>query len=134
MKLEEKILGVMGGVHVGAVATIWDGRPAVRFMALTGNEDLSLVGGTMKDSRKVEQIKKNPHAAISIWSCREFTDPYVVVEAEAHVHEDIPTKKRYWDPVWKDFFKSPENPEWVVLRFVPVSIEYYDREGMEVWK
>ena len=134
MKLEEKILGVMGGVHVGAVATIWDGRPAVRFMALTGNEDLSLVGGTMKDSRKVEQIKKNPHAAISIWSCREFSDPYVVIEAETHVHEDIATKKRYWDPVWKDFFKSPENPEWVVLRFVPVSIEYYDREGMEVWK
>ena len=49
MKLEEKILDVMGGVHVGAVATIWDGRPAVRFMALTGNEDLSLVGGTLKD-------------------------------------------------------------------------------------
>lgn len=134
MQLREKILGVMGGMHVGAVATVREGRPAVRYLALYGQEDLSLVGGTLKSSRKVAEIREDPHAAISIWSCREFTDPYVVVKAEARIHEDIATKKRHWDPAWGPFFKSPENPEWVILRFVPVTIEYYDMEGMEVWK
>ena len=54
------------GLHHSAVATITEGKPAVRFMALIGYDDLTLIGVTMRDSRKIGQIKKNPDVALSI--------------------------------------------------------------------
>lgn len=134
MALKEKILSVMGGMHVAAVATIAEGKPAVRFLALTGFDDMTLIGSTMKASRKVAQIRKNPEVALSIWSCKEFSDPYVVIQAKASVHEDTATKKKYWDPMFEPFFKSPENPDYVILKFTPYRVEYYVPEGMEVWE
>jgi general stress protein 26 len=53
MALQDKILQVITGEHVAAIATIADGHPAVRFMALMGFNYPSLIGATMKNSRKV---------------------------------------------------------------------------------
>jgi len=93
MSLKEDILKVMGGEHVAAFATVQEGNPAVRFMALVGLGDLSLVGATMKGTRKVEQIKKNPEVALSIWSAKNYADPYVTILGKARVHDDLETKK-----------------------------------------
>jgi general stress protein 26 len=54
MALKDDILKVMEGEHVAAVATVSEVHPAVRFMALAGLDDLSLIGATAKSSRKVE--------------------------------------------------------------------------------
>jgi general stress protein 26 len=136
MALKEKILEVMGGVHVGAVATVDAGKPAVRFMALRGQDDLTIVGATTKGSRKVQQIKSSPDVAISIWSCGEYSDPYVVIRAKGEVHEDRATKQQYWNEQWAAYFQSVDNPEFVVLTFVPQTIEYNDPSAvsMEVWE
>jgi general stress protein 26 len=134
MALKENILAVMGGMHVGAIATVTEGKPVVRFMALTGFDDLTLVGATMKDSRKVGQIKKNPDVALSLWSCKEFSDPFVVIQAKGTVHEDVATKKKYWNPMFEPYFQNPENPVFVVLKFVPQKIEYYHDNTMEIWE
>jgi general stress protein 26 len=133
MALKDEIFKVMGGEHVAAVATVGDGRPAVRFMLLSGMDDLTLIGATMKSFRKVTQLKKNPAAAISIWSGREFTDPYVVIESQAEVHEDPETKKKYWRPELEQYFQKPENPDYVVLKFLPQKIELYHDMTMDVW-
>lgn len=134
MALRDDILKVVGGMHVAAVATVAEGKPAVRFMALTGSDDLTLVGGTMKNTRKVGEIRKNPDVALSLWSCRDFSDPYVVIQAKGSVHEDLATKKKYWDPMKATYFQTPENPEWVILKFVPRRIEYYAGMAMQVWE
>jgi general stress protein 26 len=136
MTLEEKILQVIGGMHPAAIATIDRGMPAVRFMVLTGFPDLTLVGATMKTSRKVEQLRKNPAASIAIWSGREFTDPYVVIRAKGEVHEELAMKKKYWTPMMEEYFKAVENPEFVVLVFTAGEIEYTDpvRRAVETWK
>jgi general stress protein 26 len=134
MALKDKILKVMGGEHVGAVATINGDMPAVRFMSLEGYEDLMLVGATMKSSRKVEQIRSNPNVAISIWSCREYTDPYVVIRATATVHDDMETKQKYWNDMRAKYFERVDNPEYVVVTFTPLTIEYADMSGMEIWE
>jgi general stress protein 26 len=136
MALAEKILEVVGGPHVAAVATVAGGLPAVRFMVLSGFEDMTLVGGTMKATRKVEQLRKNPHAAISIWSGKEFTDPYVVIQARGEVHDDVKTKKKYWNPMYEQYFKKVDNPDYVVLVFTAEEIEYTDPPSMsmETWK
>ena len=134
MSLKEDILKVMGGEHVAAIATVQEGKPAVRFMALVGLGDLSLVGATMKDTRKVEQIKKNPEVALSIWSGKNYADPYVTILGKALVHDDLETKKKFWDPKLEQYFKTPENPDYVVITFAPQRIEYYHGMTMDVWQ
>jgi len=136
MALKEKIFEVMEGPHAAAVATIDRGMPAVRFMVLNGFWDMTLVGGTMKMSRKVEQLRKNPNAAIAIWSGKQYTDPYVVIQANGEVHEDVQTKKKYWNPMFEQYFKSVDNPDFVVLVFTAKEIEYHGPNMMEpeTWK
>jgi general stress protein 26 len=136
MALKEKILAVTGGPHVAAVATVDNGKPAVRFMVLNGFDDMTFVGGTMKTTRKVVQLKKNPEASVSIWSGKEFSDPYVVMKGKGEVHEDLVTKKKYWNPMFEKYFKTVDNPDFVVLKFVASEIEYVAEgmTGMEVWK
>jgi general stress protein 26 len=134
MTLKESIFEVMGGQHVAALATVQGDQPAVRFMALVGMDDLTLVGATMKGSRKVEQIMKNPAAALTIWPGKNFGDPYVMIWARGKVHEDLDTKKKFWDPMLEPYFQTPENPNYVVLMFTPQKIEYYHEMTVEVWE
>jgi general stress protein 26 len=136
MALKEKILDVIRGPHPAAVATLDGKQPAVRFMVLTGFPDMTLVGGTMKSSTKVTQLKKDPDAAIAIWSGKEFSDPYVELRAKAEIHEDLPTKKKYWNPMFAQYFKSVDNPEFVVLVFTAAEVTYHgpSMSSMEVWK
>ena len=55
MELKEKILDVVRGPHVAAVATDADGGPAVRNMVLAGMDDMTFIGATGKASDKVGQ-------------------------------------------------------------------------------
>jgi general stress protein 26 len=136
MSLAEKILKVIGGPHPAAIATIDEGKPAIRFMVLTGFDDMTLVGATGRPTRKVTQLRENPNAAVAIWSGREFTDPYVVVRAKGKVHEDLATKKKYWSPMYEQYFQKVDNPNYVVIVFTAEEIEYTDPKtmGMETWK
>ena len=136
MALKEKILEVIGGMHPAAIATLDQGKPSVRFMVLTGFPDMTLVGATMRTSRKVEQLKKNPDASIAIWSGKEFTDPYVTIKGRGKVHEDLSTKKKYWNPMMEQYFQKPDNPDFVILIFTAEEIEYIDpaTRAMETWK
>ena len=131
MTLNDKIMEVIGGMHVGAVATIAGDKPAVRFMALRGSPDMVLVAGTMKSTRKVGELRAHPEAAISIWSGVDFSDPYVCISATAEVHEDTETKERYWNPMFEEYFGSIDNPDFVLLLFRAETIEYYTPPVME---
>ena len=134
MSLKENIFKVIGGEVVAAVATIREGKPSVRYMALMGMEDLTLIGATTKASRKVEQIRNNPDIALAIWSGKNFSDPYVMIQGKAEIHEDLETKKKYWSPVMEPFFQNPENPDYVVVKFKPNNIEYYHEMTMDIWE
>ncbi|HMK16502.1 MAG TPA: pyridoxamine 5'-phosphate oxidase family protein [Methanomicrobiales archaeon] len=136
MALKENILKVIGGMHPAAIATIDQGKPAVRFMVLWGLDDMTLFGATMKTSRKVAQLRKNPVVSIAIWSGKEYTDPYVTIQAKGEVREDLPTKKQYWTPMMEQYFQKVDNPDFVVLVFTASEIEYIQpgMTGMETWK
>jgi len=136
MALKDSILEVVAGPHVTAVATLDGKKPAVRFMVLAGFPDMTFVGATMKASKKVEQLRKNSDAALSVWSGKEFSDPYVEIKAKGKIHDDVATKKKYWNPMFEQYFKTPENPDFVVLVFTASEITYHGRNmsSMEVWK
>jgi general stress protein 26 len=105
-------------------------------MVLNGFEDMTLVGGTLKVSNKVSQIRKNPDAAIAIWSGKEFSDPYVGIKAKGEIHEDLATKKKYWNPMFQQYFKSVDNPDYVILKFTAEEIVYHgpNMAMPEIWK
>jgi general stress protein 26 len=136
MELREKILEVIGGPHTAAVATLDGKQPAVRFMLLLGFPDMMLVGMTKKSSRKAAQLKKNADVAIAMWSGKEFTDPYVEIRATVTIHEDNGTKKKYWNPMFIPYFKSVDNPDFIVLKFTAEEITYYvpSMGARQVWK
>ena len=136
MELREKILEVIGGLHPAAVATLDGNLPAVRFMLLMGFPDMTLVGGTMRSSRKVVQLEKNADVDIAVWSGKNITDPYVEIRAQVKIHEDIATKKKYWNPMFVPYFRSVDNPDFVVLHFTASEITYYvpSMRSREVWK
>lgn len=136
MELREKILEVTGGPHTAAVATLDGDLPAVRFMLLIGFPDMTLVGGTGRNSRKVTQLEKNPDVAIAIWSGKKITDPYVEIRARVKVLDDAATRKKYWNPAFVPYFRSVENPDLVILHFTASEITYYvpSVSGREVWK
>jgi hypothetical protein len=58
MAPKEQILDMIGGPHVAAIAKVDGKMPTVRFMVLAGFPDMTLVGGIMKATKKVEQLKK----------------------------------------------------------------------------
>jgi len=136
MELREKILEVIGGPHAAAVATLDGPLPAVRFMLLYGYPDLTLIGGTMKSSRKVVQLSANPEVSIAVWSGKEITDPYVEIRARGTIHEDAETKKKYWNPMFVRYFRSVDNPDFVIVKFVAGEIAYYvpSVRAKEIWK
>lgn len=136
MELREKILEVISGPHAAAVATLDGKLPAVRFMLLMGFPDMTLVGGTKKSSRKVAQLEKNADVSIAIWSGKEITNPYVEIQAHGRIHQDIATKKKYWNPMFVPYFRSVDNPDFIVLVFTASEITYYipSMGSREVWK
>ncbi|MCX6692210.1 MAG: pyridoxamine 5'-phosphate oxidase family protein [Methanoregula sp.] len=136
MALKDQILEVIGGPHPAAIATLDGKLPAVRFMVLAGFPDMTLVGATMKATNKVGQLRKNAATAISVWSGKEFSDPYVEIKAKGKVHEDVATKKKYWNPMFTQYFKTPENPDFVVLVFTATEITYHAKNmaSVDVWK
>jgi general stress protein 26 len=136
MALKDQILEVIGGSHVTAVATLDGKMPAVRFMVLAGFPDMTLVSATLKTSHKVGEMQKTSDVALSTWSGKEFSDPYVEMKAKVTIHEDVATKKKYWNPMWEQFFKTPENKDFVVLVFMAGEITYHGKNmtSTEVWK
>jgi len=137
--LKDKILGVISGPKIAAVATAVE-KPRVRYMVTVGFEDLSLKAATRRSSTKISRISKNPEVALTIWSGEGMKDvgegkPYVIIDAFASMVDDAEEKKEFWNPTLEKHFKGPEDPEYVLLNFKPRRIEYYDpaKGEMDVW-
>jgi general stress protein 26 len=138
MTLDEEILEVIKGPRLAAVATVTgeSGQvlPVVRYMVTTGWDDLSLTAFTGERSGKIHQIEKNPNVALTIRKEGDYANPYVIIRARAEIHRDVETKRRFWGPHLEKNVKNPDDPRFVVLKFVPSLIEHYGEGQIKVWK
>ena len=124
-ELKNKILKVLNEYPIGAVATMKDGKPWVRYMVMKPGDDLALFSTSFASARKVGQIKKNSTINVAFGADRKnWMIPYINVDGTAEVLTDIETKKKCWDDHLKQFFKGPEDPNYVVIKVIPESIEY----------
>lgn len=124
-ELKNNILEVLKNYPVGSVATIRDGKPWVRYMAMQSEKDLTLYSTSFASSRKIDQLGKdnNVHVAFGA-DPKNWMLPFVNIEGTAEILTDIETKKKCWSKMLEQFFKGPEDPEYVVIKILPKTIEY----------
>lgn len=109
------------------MATICENKPWVRYVMTTNEGDsLNLYCSTSLNSRKVKQIKENPYVHITLgWEDPANPSPYVQIAAKAKIKTDQETKEKHWVPMYEQYFKTPDNPDYCVLEFVPEYIEVW---------
>lgn len=126
--LKSRIISVIeSGAAYAAVATVGSGKkPFVRIMSLK-NKGLELASATYTKSKKVSQIKSNNSVSISILKdhSKKMAD-YITIEATASICLDAKTKKEFWSEGLAHYFKGPDDPNYCVLKFKPLSIEFND--------
>ena len=127
--LKKKILKVIKGSKLASLATVANGKPWVRY-AVSRSEGLTLYICTFKDSRKVEQIKKNPNVHITIGGSMENMEaPYVQIAAYAKVRSDAGIRKKLWVPFMKKYYTGVDDPQYVVIEVKPEFVEYMGTES-----
>ncbi len=124
-EMSKKIIEVVRKYPVGALATIKDGKPWVRFVVFVAADDLTLYSTTFAQSRKIEQLRKNHHVHIALgMDPGNWTVPYINVEGTAEVLTDSKTKSKFWKEEFKQYYQGPDDPNYVIIKITPVTIEY----------
>lgn len=136
--LKEKILGKMREPTLSGLATITaDGKPWVRYIMAMADENLNIWFCTNLNSRKVEQIRRNPEVHLHTGvSSLETAESYLQVEGRAEILTDKQAKEAMWSDMLKPYFSGPDDPSFCVGRIKPSRIEFWAMEPggkPEVW-
>ena len=104
-----------------------EGKPAMRWMgALAMDENEPHVGYLVcgRNSRKMRQITANP-ATQMLFSSEDFTC-IATISGVCEIVDSQERKQWAWDriPGAEQYYNSPENPEFGVIRFAATRVEY----------
>lgn len=125
-ELKKKITEAIKQYPVASVATIRDGKPWARYMAMQSEEDLSLYSTSFALSRKICQIRKDDNVHVIFGADpKNFMLPYINVIGKAEILTDLEIKKKCWCEMLAQFFKGPEDPNYVVVKIAPTKVEYW---------
>ncbi|QFT87867.1 General stress protein 26 [Bacillus sp. THAF10] len=134
--LKSKITAMFSDHHIGTLATIRRDRPYSRFM-LFFHEELTLFCATNEHTHKIEDIKTNPHVHILLgMEGGSWSSPYVEIEAEASFENNNDYKQKFWNEKLSEWIKSPDDPNYLLLKLTPTTIRYFEKAGAaaEVWE
>jgi general stress protein 26 len=112
-------------VKVAMFSTVDGDRPCTRPMGAFQISDNEIWMATFNESRKVRQVKANPNVELC------FMDSnlnHVRLAGKARVVEDADAKTRLWEtvPEMGDYFKSAEDPAYVIIQTTVHTIEYLE--------
>lgn len=129
--LRSKIIDVLKRSSLAAVATVRDGNPWVRYMMIMRGQGLSLWTTTFAQSRKVQDIKNNKNVSLTVGGDeKDFTAPYISIQASAEVFTEMETKKAYWNDMLKAWYSGPEDANLAIIIISPRIIEYMSGDSM----
>jgi general stress protein 26 len=132
-KLKKKILKVIKDYPVASVATVDGDKPHVRYMVVQADDDLVVWTATFANSRKIDQIKNNANIHLAIGAdSKDWFKSFVNYAGTAEIHEDAETKKKFWHDSLSKFFKDSEDPNYIVLKIMPETIELMDHDSMRL--
>lgn len=129
-QLKQRIIDVIVKNPLASVATVEGDQPWVRYMAVEHDQNLICYTTTFVGSRKITQIKKNNNVHIIMGGDpQDWEKPYINMQATAYILADLETKQKFWKDVLQQFFSGPDDPNYVVIKFVPSVIEYQGPES-----
>ena len=130
-ELKNKILEVIKGHKLAALATIANGKPWVRLL-MCRSDGLNLYICTYKDSRKVAQIKKNHNVHLVISKdLNKLEAPFVQIAGKARIRSDAKIRYKFWRDFMKKYYSGPDDPNYVVIEVKPQLIEYRREETFQ---
>jgi general stress protein 26 len=96
-------------------------NPQARILATFPTEgDWKMWFGTSTNSRKAEQIKKNPNTMVFYFEPQG--NSYVSFAGKARLVNDAELKNKYWKESWKVYYPNPEK-DYILIEFKPDRME-----------
>ena len=86
--------------------------------------------GTLANSRKIAEIKRNPNVTLALGN--DSAGANLIIHGKASLHTDLQLKQRYWKPEWRLFFpEGPQDADYIVVKIEPQHLELMDlRHGI----
>ena len=136
--LKTRIMEVVKPLQLSCLATVTeDGKPWVRYVMTSADDELTIRCATFATARKVKQIESNPEVHVTCG----VTDPtnmkpYLQIQAKARSTTDEAERHAFWNPSLEGIFEGPDDPRYAVLVMTPYRIEYSSIDSFEpeVWE
>ncbi|MFK5856995.1 MAG: pyridoxamine 5'-phosphate oxidase family protein, partial [Bacteroidota bacterium] len=98
-----------------------EGKPRARTMdPFIPENDFTVWFGTNSNSRKVEQIKKDPTVTLYYFDAK--SQGYVVISGTAQLVNDSEKKEKYWKEEWKDYYPN-KGDNYLLIKVTPKWLE-----------
>ncbi|AIQ44783.1 general stress protein [Paenibacillus sp. FSL R7-0273] len=134
-ELEQTIIKALDDNKFGSFGTIEAGnKPKVRYMAVF-HDGLNIYLATNRKTHKVEELKDNPNAFLLLGYEQGGGKDVLEIEATVDVSKDDSLRTKVWSKSLEEWFKGPEDPDYVVLELKPTRIEYMGKNKEHgVWQ
>ncbi|MGE7602157.1 pyridoxamine 5'-phosphate oxidase family protein [Peribacillus sp. NPDC097675] len=128
-QLKEKILNVIKESKIGVLSTVENNKPYSRYMTFF-NEELTFYTPTSVETEKIDEIEKNPHVHILLGYENEgLGDSYIEISGTSKINDSADLKKKLWNKSFEQWFKGPEDPNYVLLQIKPENIRLMNNNG-----
>lgn len=130
------ILDVILACDATILATCDDDTPDARHISNIMNKNattLDLFFMTSRDTPKYAQLQQNPECALYYFD--DKTRHAVRLYGKMMFVDDATVRAAHWRPEFEKFgYGGPDNPEFILMRFVPHKYKYYIGPEMRVDK
>ncbi len=135
ISLKDKVWGHFKDIQAVFLATADGDQPKVRPVTLLYYNDRLWIG-TGTNAAKIKQIKENKKVEFCLFIEEEEKSGYIRATSEALIVHDNETRKLLAEnmPYFRDFWKSPDDPNYTLLELVVKEIEYLKPGGLKVEK
>lgn len=107
--------------YCALITTDRRGRASARTMdAFSPDEDLVVWFGTNPISRKVSEIRRNPH--VTLYYFDRESQAYVTIQGIARLVNDPKEKARHWKDDWKAFYPDRDK-SYLLIEVRPLRLE-----------
>ncbi|WP_342563989.1 pyridoxamine 5'-phosphate oxidase family protein [Paenibacillus sp. FSL R7-0345] len=134
-ELEQTIIKTLDDNKFGSFGTIEAGnKPKVRYMAVF-HDGLNIYLATNRKTHKVEELQDNPNAFLLLGYEQGGGKDVLEIEARASVTKDDSLRSKVWNKSLEEWFKGPDDPDYVILELTPTRIEYMGKNKEHgVWQ
>ena len=120
---------VIKQAHYTTLVTIAkDGHADARIVTpAPPDENLEIWISTLKTSRKLAQLKKDPRATLAYFDAVNMD--YVTLIGKTTIVSDQAEMQKHWQAEWAPFYPQEiRTPNFIMVKFVPSSVEIVSRQ------